>query len=279
MALSDLALEKLPLTDRSKHASVTTSDGLTTRLRELYEGDSERAQRFRYALLLFDVVVISYIVATSFFPDFRLIPLADGVVGILLLADFLARQTISRRTLRELLHPVSLADMIAITAFLASVFVPAVGFLRVLRTLRLLHSYQLIARLTQDFPWLRRRQELAFTTAHLAIFLFVMSGIVYATQQRTNPEINNYVDALYFTVTSLTTTGYGDILLPGTGGRLLSIVIMIAGVTLFLRLVRALIHPSKVEFECPSCGLKRHDPDAVHCKHCGTVLHIPAEGL
>lgn len=224
------------MTDCSKKFSVTTMAGLKTRLRELYESDSERAQRFRYALLIFDAAIVLYIVATSFFPDLRLIPLFDAVIGVALLADFLARLTISRRTVRELLHPVSLADMIAIAAFLASVFVPALGFLRVLRTLRLLHSYQLLARLTQDFAWLRKRQDLAYTTAHLAVFLFVMSGIVYATQHRANPEINNYVDALYFTVTSLTTTGYGDILLPGTGGRLLSVLIMIAGVTLFLRL-------------------------------------------
>ena len=31
-------------------------------------------------------------------------------------------------------------------------------------------------------------------------------------------------------------------------------------------------------YECPECGLSRHDPDAVHCKHCGAVVNIPTEG-
>jgi voltage-gated potassium channel len=26
------------------------------------------------------------------------------------------------------------------------------------------------------------------------------------------------------------------------------------------------------------CGLSRHDPDAVHCKHCGAYVCIPTEG-
>ena len=115
--------------------------------------------------------------------------------------------------------------------------------------------------------------------AHLAVFLFVMTAVVYETQHWRNSEIRNYIDALYFTVTALTTTGFGDITLPGTSGRLISVVIMIFGVTLFLRLVRVLVQAQKVRFGCPRCGLQRHDFDAVHCKACGTIVNIPDHGL
>jgi len=110
------------------------------------------------------------------------------------------------------------------------------------------------------------------------VFIFVMTGIVYETQKSHNNQIVNYADALYFTVTALTTTGFGDITLPGTIGRLITVVIMIFGVTLFLNLAKALLAPAKVRFPCPICGLQRHDSDAVHCKACGTVLNIPDEG-
>jgi voltage-gated potassium channel len=97
-------------------------------------------------------------------------------------------------------------------------------------------------------------------------------------QHETNDAINNYVDALYFTITTLTTTGFGDIILVGSEGRLLAVVIMIVGVALFIRLVQTIFRPNKVRHECGVCGLTRHEIDAVHCKHCGHELHIRTEG-
>jgi voltage-gated potassium channel len=219
-----------------------------------------------------------FIVATSFVPNTPVLERLDIAFGIVILLDFLARLLISRNRLRELLHPASLADMAAIVSFLAPVAGEAAGFLRILRTVRLLHTYELLARLRQDSRWFRRNEEVILATVNLAVFLFIMSGIVYASQYGRNPGINNYVDALYFTVTALTTTGFGDITLQGTFGRFISIVIMILGVTLFLMLVRVLVAPHKVRFRCPTCALMRHDSDAVHCKACGTTLQIPDEG-
>jgi voltage-gated potassium channel len=105
-----------------------------------------------------------------------------------------------------------------------------------------------------------------------------MTGVVYETQHLRNPGVTNYIDALYFTVTTVTTTGFGDITLQGPLGRPISIVIMIFGVTLFLRLLQTLVRPYKVRYPCPTCGLQRHEVDASHCKACGTVLNIPDEG-
>ncbi len=72
-----------------------------------------------------------------------------------------------------------------------------------------------------------------------------MTGIVYETQHAINPLIANYADALYFTVTALTTTGFGDIMLTGSLGRLISVVVMMLGVTLFLNLARTILQPTR----------------------------------
>lgn len=94
----------------------------------------------------------------------------------------------------------------------------------------------------------------------LVVFVFTMTGIVYATQHGTNPAIQAPIDALYFTVTSLTTTGCGDITLPAPTGRLLSVFVMICGVTLSFRLAQVVFRPYKVCFPCTACGL-RQDPE------------------
>ncbi len=245
---------------------------------ELYEGDSRRSRQFTYGLLFFDIATVVFIVFTSFLPRTTLIEVVDLIIGAALLADFVARMAISRSRAKEFAHPATWADMVAIASFLAPIAGEAGGFLRVLRTLRLLHTYRLLARLRKDVPLFRRHEDVIIAATHLLIFIFVMTALVYETQHWSNPNIANYVDALYFTVTALTTTGFGDITLPGSSGRLISVVIMIFGVTLFLRLAQVLFRPTKVRFRCPVCGLQRHDPDAVHCKACGTGLNIPNEG-
>jgi len=247
-------------------------------LRYYYDSETVDGVRFRYALLAFDILTILFIVATSFRPRTTVLEWMDAIFGVVILADFSARLLISRQRLRDLLHPATWADIAAIVSFLAPLVGEGAGFLRILRTLRLLHTYQLLARLRADSDYFRRNEEVILAVVHLSVFIFVMTGIVYETQHFSNPQIVNYADALYFTVTALTTTGFGDITLPGTLGRLISVVIMILGVTLFFNLARALLQPHKVRFLCPTCGLMRHDPDAVHCKACGEILNIPDEG-
>jgi voltage-gated potassium channel len=173
----------------------------------------------------------------------------------------------------------SLVDVVVI----ASLFIPAifgsVAFLRVIRTLRLLRSYAVIRQLRTHSRFFARNEEVINSALNLIVFIFVITAAVYVLQVDVNDSINNYVDALYFTIATLTTTGFGDIILVETTGRLLAVIIMIVGVALFIRLVQTIFRPSKVRHECQDCGLTRHDRDAVHCKHCGRQLHIRTEGI
>jgi len=251
---------------------------LRERLHHLYYSTAADACRFRYAVLAFDGVTLLFVIVTSFLPRAPVVEVVDVLIGLVLVAEFAAWLAGSRRPWREALRPASIADVVAIASFLAPLAGEGAGFLRVVRTLRLIHSYRMLGTLRRDFAFFRRHEEAFLAATHLSVFIFVMTAVVYETQHGINDHIRNYADALYFTVTALTTTGFGDITLPGTTGRMISVVIMIAGVTLFLRLAQALFRPSKVRFSCPSCGLSRHEPDAVHCKACGTRLNIPDEG-
>jgi len=250
---------------------------LRQRIRTLYEGDVPAGHRFRYGLLIFDLVTIAFVIATSFL-QWSETENIDAVIGVVLLADFAARLWISRRPLRMVLSVYGLIDIVVIASMLAPIVGEGLAFLRVARVLRLLRSYTMNRRLRQDFPWFRKNEQIIMSALNLGVFIFIMTALVYETQHFTNPEIGNYADALYFTVTALTTTGFGDVVLTGTTGRMIAVVIMIFGVSLFLRLVQVMLRPDKVYFKCPDCGLTRHDRDAVHCKACGRLLNIPDEG-
>jgi voltage-gated potassium channel len=124
----------------------------------------------------------------------------------------------------------------------------------------------------------RLHEDIIFSTINLLIFIFVITAIVYVSQVGANPAIGSYVDALYFTLATLTITGFGDITLIGTGGHLLAVLILIFGISLFLRRIQTIFRPGKIPYECPTYGLNGHDIDPVHCKHCGQVLRITTEG-
>jgi voltage-gated potassium channel len=247
-------------------------------LRELYEGETPRAHRFRYWLLGFDLVAILFVVVTSFTAYGPWVQVVDIAFGVVIIADLAARVWLAPRRWRFMVYPTTLADLVSAISFFAPLAGEGFAFLRVVRMLRLLHMYQMRARLRQDFRFFRESEQALVAATNLGVFIFIMSGVVFATQHRSSADIDNYADALYFTVTALTTTGFGDITLQGTGGRMISIAIMICGVTLFLRLAQVLFRPLKVREPCQTCGLTLHDADAVHCKHCGTNIHIETEG-
>ena len=255
----------------------------TTRLREkfrdLYFGDGREARRFRYGLVGFDLATIAVFLVAPFGGHQPWMIALDLVIGILLSIEFMARLWVERRPLRHLFSITTAADLIVIASLLLPVFLENFAVLRIARALRLLRSYHLLRDLRRDSAWFRQHEDIIQRTVNLGVFIFIVTSVVYVTQHHINPQISNYVDALYFTITTLTTTGFGDITLKSPGGRLLAVIIMVVGVGLFLRLLQAIFRPNKVRFECPSCALLVHDLDAVHCKHCGIVLQIPNEGI
>ena len=264
---------------RDTEAAVTHREpGVIERLERLYHGHSAAAHRFRWALIGFDLACIGYFVIASFVHHGHDLHLIEGLIGGIYLVEFAARLAISRSRLRDLMHPLTLADMVVIASLLAPSLIANYAFLRVIRALRLLRSYHVLRNLRERSGLVRRHEDVVFSVVNLLVFIFFMTALVYVLQVERNPAIVDYVDALYFTVTTLTTTGFGDITLRGTDGKILSVLIMIFGISLFLHLIRTVFRPEKVRFECPDCGLLRHDFDAVHCKHCGTVLHIVDEG-
>jgi len=247
-------------------------------LRELYFGYSAKARIWRYVLLAFDIITIGYFIVSSMLDPDRLHHELDYVIAVVLLLDYLGRFIAAANPSRYAASFTSLADVVVVVSLIAPAFLENFAFLRVVRMLRLMRSYHLLKELRQASAWFRRNEEIIQSAINLIVFVFVVTAVVYVAEHDRNDAINNYLDALYFTVTTLTTTGFGDITMTDSVGRLLTVLIMIFGVALFLRLVQTIFRPAKVHFPCPDCGLSRHDPDAVHCKHCGRVLNIPTEG-
>lgn len=252
---------------------------LVKRLDLMYNGRSRAAKTFRFGLMTFDITTVAFFIWSSMVEISALYLTIDYCIAVVLLIDFAARLAIAEKPLRHLVRPLVLADMIVIGTLLAPAFIENFAFLRVLRVLRLLRSYHILADLRRSFRFFARNEQVIQSVVNLFVFIFFITALVYVQQARINPNIENYLDALYFTVATLTTTGFGDVTLQGDIGHALAVVIMVFGVGLFLRLVQTIFRPQKVHYKCPDCGLSRHDLDAVHCKHCGRIISIETEGV
>jgi voltage-gated potassium channel len=247
-------------------------------LKDLYLGDGKGSNRFRYALLAFDLIIIGFFLVTAMVEYRQWFRLVDYLIAPPLVLDFVARAMVAPSLRRYFRDPVTYADLVVIVPLFLPLSHEHLGFLRVLRAFRLFRSYRVQRELRRDLAVFKRNEEIIEAVINLALFVFVITAFVFVLQHGSNPYITNYLDALYFTVTTLTTTGFGDITLQGTSGRLLSVVIMVVGVGLFLRLVQAIFRSTKVTHRCPGCGLTRHEPDAVHCKACGEPLKVTGDG-
>ena len=253
-------------------------EGLRDRLKRLYAGSSPTSRRFRVASLIFEIGLIGFFILTSFASGQGWVAYAELAIGVILLADFLVRWWITLPPATYFRRLSTWTDLVVLMTLLVPAFTQSLLFLRVLRAVRLFRSYHILRELYSHYAFVRQYRDAIQASLNLLVFIFVMSAAVFVLETQRHPGIQNFVDALYFTVSTLSTTGFGDIVFKDTLGRLLSIFIMLVGVGLFLRLIQTIFRPVKVRYECPTCGLTRHDPDAVHCKHCGQILHIEREG-
>lgn len=247
---------------------------LRARLRYLYHGERPTAVRFRLGVLVIDFAIIAFFIAAPILKEHgRTFYTLDYAIAALLILDLAARITAYSDWKDWFRRPFNWIDLAVLATLLFPAWLYNFGFLRILRLWTLLNS---------DFFWRTvgrrydntRVEDVARALAALVTFVFVVTGFVYSVFRGHHDGITGYLDALYFTVATLTTTGFGDITLPGPMGRLLSVAVMLVGITLFINLAQTLLRPHKVNRVCDDCGLSRHEVDAAHCKACGAELGL-----
>jgi voltage-gated potassium channel len=246
------------------------------KLRRLYHGNTPAALRFQLAAVAVDLAIVAFFIATPILQESPSFLWLDYSVAAVVAADVVARMLASNDVLRLMRQPTSWVDFFILLTLLMPQALANLGFLRILRLWSLSRSGVLWRHF--EMREFREWRETSHAVVNLLTFLFIIAGFVYTFFFRDGSGIAGYVDAFYFTVATVTTTGFGDIVLPGMAGKLTAIVTMIIGISLFVRLAQSIFRPMKVYFPCPQCGLQRHEPDAVHCKACGHILNIPDDG-
>ncbi len=208
--------------------------------------------------------------------------IADQIVLALFTLEYFVRLWSAKSRFRFFFSLYGLIDLIAILPFLLSAL--DIRFLRLIRWLRILR----LARFFEQKNWFNRisgYEGLIFGRILFTLFsiIFIYSGAIYQAEHKTNAEsFGTFLDAVYFSVVTMTTVGFGDLTPVTETGRGLTIAMIMTGVALIPTQVGNFIQQftkvqNSVRVMCDRCELLGHEADAQFCRRCGNELPIPAE--
>jgi len=264
-------------TEANRPDSSTRSRHLREKLQRIEHGRDDWALRWQALLAIVDLAILAFFLLGPYLRSGPSYLIIDYMIAVWIAGELMARAIAAPSLLTFAKRPMTWIDLFILATLLFPEALFNFAFLRIMRLWSISNST--LFRVILIRAGCGQMQDVIRAVINFLVFLFVITGFVYTSFFYDLPGGEGFVDALYFTVATVTTTGFGDITLPGTVGKLTSVVTMIIGISLFVRLAQAIVRPYKVRFPCPQCGLQRHDADAVHCKACGHVLNIPDEGM
>lgn len=198
------------------------------------ESNEEEIGPFQFTVLVLSIVVLLTLVidTTTDLPEevSGLLQGIDNTVCIVLLVDFLIRFRKAKSKLTFMKW-----GWIDLVASIPTLEVLRLGRLvRVFRILRMLRGVRLIHRLTTAM--FKDKLKGGFTAAALAVFLllcFSSVSILICEQKEPDANITTAGDAIWWSVATVTTVGYGDRYPTTTEGRVVAAVLMLSGLGLF----------------------------------------------
>lgn len=201
----------------------------------------------------------------------------DTLILLIFTLEYGLRFWSAEHKLRFVFNLYSLIDLVAILPFLFTAL--DIRFIRIFRWFRILRLIRFFEGRT-IIGYVSREDSAIFARILFTIFtiIFVYSGLIYQVEHPSNPEaFATFLDAVYFSVATMTTVGFGDITPASQVGRLLTVLMILTGIALIPwqlgDLIKQLVKTSnQIETLCLNCGQETHDVDARFCKICGHQL-------
>lgn len=134
--------------------------------------------------------------------------------------------------------PFMIIDLIVILPFYLSMFNIDLGFLRALRIIRIFKLFRL-AKFTQFDTIIseiisEKKEEFAYITMALLILLLTLTPLVYYVEKDAQPEVfTSMSTTLWWSITTFTTVGYGDMYPITTMGRFLTTFVSFLGIAFY----------------------------------------------
>ena len=209
---------------------------------------------------------------------------AEWFFTVLFTVEYVTRLWCVGRPLTYAKSFLGLIDLLAVLPTYVSVLLPGgqvltvVRILRVLRVFRILKLAHYVGEAGTLVRALRASQhKITVFVLTIVTITVIVGSLMYLIEEPGN-GFTSIPRGVYWSVVTLTTVGFGDIIPQTPWGQALASVVMIMGygiIAVPTGIVTAelvLSARSQAGPECPGCGQWGHDADAQHCKSCGTSL-------
>ena len=176
-----------------------------------------------------------------------------------------------------------IVDLLAILPTYLSIFIPGAQSLLVIRGLRLLRIFRVfkLSRYLGEANILseaiiQSRTRIVVFLSTITVLSFITGAGMYLVEGPTH-GFTSIPQSVYWAITTLTSTGYGDTVPITPLGKLLAIFIMIMGYSLII-VPTGIISTEMIKLgdistqACKNCSKEGHDFNAKFCKHCGFEL-------
>ena len=261
---------------------MTTSLGLWREKIATYFKEPKTRTGITVNLIILGLILLScaiFVAETFPIPDSvrTWLDVTDTSILFIFALEYLIRLWAAPSKTKFIFSIYSLIDLLAIVPLVVGFL--DLRYLRIFRWFRILRIIRFFE-FELSFFHIQTEDGIIITRILLTLFsiIFVYSGLIYQVEHQANPDaFKTFLDALYFSVVTMTTVGFGDVTPLSETGRLLTILMIGTGV-LFIPwqlsdLAKQLLKTSsKVDLNCSGCGLTAHDADANFCKICGSQL-------
>lgn len=261
------------------------------RLHEIiFESDTLAGRAFDVTLLFLIVFSVLAVILESV-PSLAKLhgPLFDRiewVFTILFTLEYILRIISIGQPLRYVFSFFGLVDLLSILPAYLGLFMFGAHEFAAVRILRLLRIFRILklgeyTEAASVLAYSLRESRAKITVFFVAIFTLVITlgAMMYVVEGHSN-GFQSIPLSIYWAVITITTVGYGDIVPSTPMGKFIATIIMMLGYVIIavptgIVAVSLTTASKKLDISaqaCPNCGRQGHDPDAIHCKYCGTEL-------
>lgn len=179
-------------------------------------------------------------------------------------------------------------DLLSILPAYISILVPGTNYLLMLRLFRVLRVFRVLKlmRYISEANLLLRsmlqaRHKIFVFFIVVLVFATIFGSIMYVVEGPQN-GFTSIPKSIYWTIVTITTVGYGDIIPQTTLGQIVASAAMLTGYSIIVVPTGILTAEISQEMQrernlvsCPNCGKQGHERDAHYCSRCGSDVNNP----